>query len=170
VESVKNLFTLRNVAILASVFTGVVLLVALGSIFSPKPAEAPTITAPPVVETPLPSETPAEVEVNAPLYADCTAVWVALERPITEADEGYPDTKPNLFDGDSDGIGCEDNPATEEDESQIDWKAIWDETKGNAEQFGDWAGPKLKNFWEEFGAPTLGDVWDETKNIFGLTR
>ncbi len=172
-EAFKNLFTPKGIAIIASAFTGLVLIVAISSLLSPKPVvettPVPSVSTPVETVTPEPTVTPEVVEVT-PLYADCTEVWAALGRPITEADEGYPATKPNIFDADSDGIGCEDNPSTPEDESQIDWQAIWAETKGNAKEFGEWAGPKLKNFWEDFAAPTLDDVWNETKNIFGITR
>jgi hypothetical protein len=102
----------------------------------------PTVEASPeVTETPTPSATPTTVEV----YDDCAAVWAALHRPIFKEDTGYR----AFFDWDANGIGCEDNPLTPEDEATIDWPAVRERFSENLDDIGDYVGPKLKDFHKE---------------------
>lgn len=123
----------------------------------PTPTAAGIATPEPTI-TVEPSPTP-EATAFA-LYPDCEAVWKSLGRPITADDEGFPAVSPNQFDLDADGIGCEDNPATPEDESAIDWQSIWEKTKGNAKEFGEWAGPQLNDLWDGLFIPSLNNAWD----------
>ncbi len=159
-----GLLTIKTVAILASVATVIVFLFAIssqGANHTSKPSSAPTVTA-----SPTPESTPNVTE-KTPLYANCAEVWKALGRPITKDDPGFPTTTPNNLDVDSDGIGCEDDPSTKENEASIDWKSIWNETKGNARDFANSASKHLQSFWSNYGAPSLGGVWDSAKQIFG---
>lgn len=91
----------------------------------PEPVPQPTATATPEVR----------------LYQDCKDVWEKLNRPIFAEDEGYRGS----FDWDGDGIGCEDNPATEEDEAEINWAALRDQFRDRLEELGDWVAPHLEN-------------------------
>jgi hypothetical protein len=163
-EKLKDLLSVKVLAWIAAGLAVVLIFTAIVASTTKKLEPLPTIT---VTATPEPTITPEPSPTPDPtisvLYADCAAVWDALERPITKDDEGFPESSPNAFDLDADGIGCEDNPSTPEDESQIDWQAIWDKTKGNAEEFGDWAGPKLKDFWDGILAPSLTNTWDQIK-------
>lgn len=163
-EKLKDLLSVKALAWIAASLAVVLIFVALvaANTKQPEPQTYISVTATPEPTiTPEPSPTP-EATAFA-LYADCSAVWEALGRPITKADEGFPQESPNAFDLDSDGIGCEDNPATVEDESQIDWQAIWSKTKGNAKEFGEWAGPQLKDFWRGILVPSLTNTWDQLK-------
>lgn len=168
----SRFFSLKTVAIIASAVV-VILLLALGisalnSGGKTRAVDTPSPT-PEVTVTPEPEFTPEpepEVTPTADIYEDCLAVWDALGRPITADDEGFPETSPNKFDLDSDGIGCEDNPATTDvDESEIDWQSIWDRTKGNAKEFGRWAARELDDLWDKI-APWLGNTFDRVGNFF----
>lgn len=167
-DKFRDIFSVKVLAGIAAGLAVVLIFVAIVAANSkeaqPVPTPIPTVT---VTATPEPTITaepsPTPEATASALYEDCTAVWEALGRPITADDEGFPESSPNQFDLDSDGIGCEDNPATPEDESQIDWQAIWDKTKGNAKEFGEWAGPQLKDFWDGLLAPSLNNAWDEIR-------
>jgi len=151
----RNAVTMRNLAIVASCLVVILFGVILFLVNDvPKTEEISPAPTPTVTESEAPAPEPTvepEPEPTIPtvVYEDCSQVWEELGRPITNEDEGYPATTPNKFDLDSDGIGCEDNPATEEDESSIDWKAIWDKTKHNAKDFGNWASDELENLWRD---------------------
>lgn len=160
---------LLSVKVLAWIAAGLALVLIFVAIVtanskSADPLPTPTVT---VTETPEPTITaepsPTSEATASALYPDCEAVWKSLGRPITADDEGFPAVSPNQFDLDADGVGCEDNPATPEDESAIDWQSIWEKTKGNAEEFGEWAGPQLKNLWDGFFVPSLNNAWDTLK-------
>lgn len=125
-------------------------------------SEAPSVAGPSSA-APATTEEPA-IPASDNLYDSCAEVWQALGRPLTEQDEGYPDFKPNVFDGDSDGIGCEDNPLTEQNEASIDWSAVWEQTQGNAQEFGQWAAPKLKDFWQTVAVPGVANVWEQLQD------
>lgn len=58
------------------------------------------------IPDPSPAQAPAPAPAATPYYKNCTAVWNAIERPITIADPGYA----SRHDSDSDGIGCERDP------------------------------------------------------------
>lgn len=164
-ESLKSFFTIKTVAIIASaaallLVVSVVVGVVNGGKRNPEPKAKTPVSATPTPETtPTPSPTPKADD----LYADCDAVWAALGRPITSADPGFPATEPNKFDLDSDGIGCEDNPATPEDESSIDWHSIWSKTKHNTKEFGKWSSAELDQLWEK-ASPGLKNTWDKIKD------
>ena len=77
----------------------------------PAPAPAP---APAPTPAPAPAPAPATKQAVAPApsgayYANCTAVWNALGRPIYPSDPGYT-AGPRKLDGNSDGVGCEKDP------------------------------------------------------------
>lgn len=121
---------------------------ALANAFSShdEPGVVDTSTAKPtVIPTPEPTQTPtpsATLTAPAVYYDDCTAVWQALGRPIFKEDPGYR----VLFDWDANGVGCEDNPVTPEDEATIDWPAVRERFSENLDDIGDYVGPKLKDF------------------------
>jgi len=134
--------------------TVVILLLVLNGLtraFSSDDAPTPvnTSTAEPTVEaTPEPTTTPTpSVSPTAPeaYYDDCAAVWQALGRPVFKEDPGYR----AFFDWDANGIGCEDNPATPEDEATIDWPAVRERFSENLDDIGDYVGPKLKDFHKD---------------------
>lgn len=168
-EKMKDLLTVKNLAITAGVLSVLVVISSFALSSSSNEKQEPQAPAPTTQEAPAPEpiEEPEPRVIEEPTteiyYEDCQAVWDNLGRPITSGDEGFPQENPNRFDLDSDGIGCEDNPATPEDEGDIDWKAIWEQTKGNAEEFGDWAGPKLKELWSEV-APGVSNTWEQIKS------
>lgn len=160
----KDLLTVKNLSVIAATLAVLLIVVALWGNASkaPEPPEIVIVTVEPQsVETPEPTAT-----VSSTVYQDCAEVWAELGRPITADDDGFPKTMPNKFDLDSNGIGCEDNPATAEDESSIDWEAVWQRTKDNAEDFGDWAGPKLESFWDKTLEPTIDTGWNALKDRF----
>lgn len=139
----------RNMVILGlSLLAVFVVVLSLSSTFSAPEA------APVVVESPEPYITPEpkpteDLEPVAPavdeLYDDCAAVWAVLDRPIFREDEGYRDS----LDWDGDGIGCEDNPATAEDESSTDWASVRERFRENLEDIGDAVTPIVKDFWDD---------------------
>lgn len=160
---------LLSVKVLAWIAAGLALVLIFVAIVaanskSSEPVPTPTIT---VTATPEPTITaepsPTPEATASALYPDCVAVWEALGRPIIADDEGFPTASPNQFDLDADGVGCEDNPSTPEDESEIDWQSIWEKTKGNAKEFGEWAGPQLKDLWDGLLVPSLNNAWDTIK-------
>lgn len=126
------------------------------------------LVSPSPVATPLTSDTPSPSPTpSTEPYKDCDEVWDELGRPITSDDEGFPESSPNEFDLDSDGIGCEDDPNTPDiDESEIDWESIWSRTKENGQEFGDYVGPKLKSFWADYGDPAVGTLEEELQKLF----
>lgn len=168
--------SLRTVAIVASAGVGALLLSAVVALWTtPSVAVAPESSfskgaaSGPGIEV-APEATPEPTpNVESGLYPDCEAVWVALSRPITANDEGFPESSPNKFDLDSDGIGCEDDPRTEADESEIDWQAIWVKTEGNARDFGLWAADELGNLWGEV-APWLSNTLDRASELINPNR
>lgn len=101
-------------------------------------------TEAPTESTPTPEPTPS-VTPTAALYDDCVAVWDALGRPVFKEDEGYRAD----FDWDSDGIGCEDNPSTSEDESSTDWASVRERFRENLDDIGNYVAPKAKSFWDQ---------------------
>lgn len=165
-DKFRDLLSVKVLAWIAAGLAVVLIFVAIvaANSKSPEPLPTPTVT---VTVTPEPTITaepsPTPEATTSALYRDCAAVWEALGRPITADDEGFPAVSPNQFDLDADGVGCEDNPATSEDESTIDWQSIWEKTKGNAEKFGEWSGPKLKELWDGLLAPSLSNAWDNIK-------
>jgi hypothetical protein len=140
-------FTVRNLAILAvSLLILLVLLNVLVATFNKpeEPVAAPvTVTA---TSEPTSTPEPTPTATSAPsLYDDCAAVWSALNRPIFKEDEGYRE----LFDWDANGVGCEDNPATPEDESTVDWGAVRERFRENLEDLGETVGPKAEDFYKD---------------------
>ncbi len=172
--SITDRITPKTLAIVAGALTVILLIFgafALGQNQRTNQTPEPSVSEPQATEEPsvapepspaIPSPTPTEEPVS---YSDCAAVWEALGRPITSADPGYPAEQPNILDLDSDGIGCEDNPLTGEDESQIDWASIWEKTKGNAEDFGDWVAPQLKELWG-IVSPSVNETWGQLKDMW----
>jgi hypothetical protein len=77
---------------------------------APPPTKAaPVPTKPATVVAPAPPAPPAPA-VPAPAnvhYANCTAVWAAIGRPLLKGEPGYE--APRL-DRDRDGVACEDKP------------------------------------------------------------
>jgi hypothetical protein len=65
-------------------------------------APAPTKRSAPVAPAPAPAPAPASV-----YYANCTAVWAAIGRPLLAGEPGY--AAPRL-DRDRDGVACENKP------------------------------------------------------------
>lgn len=102
-------------------------------------------TNPPASEVAEEATRAPEVTVEERLYVTCYDVWDALDRPIFKEDEGYYFD----FDLDQDGIGCEDNPYTEEDEAKVNWGAIREKLRQSLVDFNDWSTPKVKQIWEE---------------------
>ena len=77
---------------------------------APAPAPAPG-PAPAPAPAPRPAPAPPRVMAPAPArvtasYANCTAVWNSIGRPIRSGDPGFM----SKFDRDGDGVGCERDP------------------------------------------------------------
>ena len=74
---------------------------------APKPAPAPAPkTAPAPKPAPKPAYTPAPAPAPSTSYKNCTDVWNKLGRSIRPSDAGFQ----SKFDGDGDGVGCENDP------------------------------------------------------------
>lgn len=140
---VRNLFLL----VISLVIIIVVLNLVVGAFNKPErsatPVTTPSATSEPYI-TPSPSPTPTETTAPV-LYDDCAAVWVALQRPIFKEDDGYRE----IFDWDANGVGCEDNPSTPEDESTVDWTSVRERFRENLDDLGDFVIPKAEDFWDQ---------------------
>lgn len=137
---VRNLFILA----ISLIVVIVVLNLIAGSLSSP--AVAPTTPMPVASESTAPTATPEPTATPAGVYyKDCNAVWAALGRPIFKEDPGYRIG----LDWDGDGIGCEDNPSTPQDEAKINWGAVRQRLTNNAQDLGDKVAPKVKDFWNQ---------------------
>lgn len=81
---------------------------------APRPAPAPAPKpAPAPAPAPAPVPRPAPAPSPSAYYANCTAVWNALGRPIRSNEPGYSANEPGYsgkLDRDGDGVGCEKDP------------------------------------------------------------
>jgi hypothetical protein len=151
-------FTVRNLVLFAvSLVIVLFLLNAFVGLFNkPEPQAAPPVVAtatPEPTVTAEPSPEPTEVTPR-PIYDDCAAVWLDLGRPVFQEDQGYRE----LFDWDANGVGCEDNPATPEDESTVDWTSVRERFRENLDDLGDAVRPKAEEFY------------DDARNFFSRTN
>ncbi|WP_245531661.1 excalibur calcium-binding domain-containing protein [Corynebacterium capitovis] len=59
-----------------------------------------------LVPAPAPATAPQRAQTTSASYANCTAVWNAIEGPIYAGQDGYG----SHLDKDGDGVGCEKDP------------------------------------------------------------
>lgn len=141
----------RNIALVAiTAVLVVVTLILIGRAFGSQqalddePAYPPATVSPEptITEDPTPVATPTPTPTAVVLYDDCADVWKKLGRPIYSDEAGFRD----YFDWDANGVGCEDNPSTKEDEADIDWPAVRERFAENLDDLGDAGAPKVKEF------------------------